>query len=281
MCDVPIILSIMPELAEVEFYRKQWLPLLGRKVSIVRLHPGARVFRSLDPGQLRKQLIGKSATKALAHGKQMFFRFQPCGWLGIHLGMSGSLAWRSGSVLPGPHDHLVLQTVDGAALFHDPRMFGQITWHAGPEPPSCWTHRPPGLLDAGFTSTLVRHALQRHARAPVKAVLLRQEIFPGIGNWMADEILWRCALHPALPAAQAADHSTLLWKTIRQVARDALRVIGRDWSDPPRTWLFPHRWKNGGICPMSGATLVRETIAGRTTCWSPARQKLPRPCSLS
>ena len=32
--------------------------------------------------------------------------------------------------------------------------------------------------------------------APVKAVLLMQERFPGIGNWMADEVLWRAAIHP-------------------------------------------------------------------------------------
>ena len=38
--------------------------------------------------------------------------------------------------------------------------------------------------------------LKRRAQAPIKAVLLMQERFPGIGNWMADEILWRAAIHP-------------------------------------------------------------------------------------
>ena len=33
--------------------------------------------------------------------------------------------------------------------------------------------------------------LARHPKLPMKAVLLLQPGFPGVGNWMADEILWR------------------------------------------------------------------------------------------
>jgi len=267
----------MPELAEVEFYRKQWLPLGGQAVTGVRLHPRARVFRGVQTAGLQAALLGQKASASFVHGKQMLFHFSAGGWLGLHLGMSGSLDWRPVPCHPGPHDHLVLETGQGAAVFHDPRMFGRVTWHPGTEPPAWWTVRPPGLLEPGFTPALLRQALQRHPRAPLKAVLLRQEYFPGIGNWMADEILWRCALHPALPAGQALEAVPVLWKIVRQVARDALRVIGTDWGQPPASWLFPHRWKDGGICPKTGAPLLRATIAGRTTCWSPSLQKLPRP----
>jgi formamidopyrimidine-DNA glycosylase len=40
----------------------------------------------------------------------------------------------------------------------------------------------------------------------------------------------------------------------------------------PDSWLFNHRWENGGLCPKTGVPLVREEIGGRTTCWSPGRQ---------
>jgi formamidopyrimidine-DNA glycosylase len=61
---------------------------------------------------------------------------------------------------------------------------------------------------------------------------------------------------------------------LRQVCRDALKVIGKDWSDPPSHWLFNHRWSDGGKCPASRALLKRAPVGGRTTCWSPAKQKL-------
>ena len=92
---------------------------------------------------------------------------------------------------------------------------------------------------------------------------------------MADEILWRAAIHPRQLAGDLSPaQTTALYREIRTVCRDAMRVIGKDWSDPPDSWLFNHRWKKGGTCPHTGAKLQHATIGGRTTCWSPARQKL-------
>jgi formamidopyrimidine-DNA glycosylase len=106
-----------------------------------------------------------------------------------------------------------------------------------------------------------------------------QERFPGIGNWMADEILWRGGIHPKRLAGSLtpAEIKTLHQET-RWVAAHALKLLGAAKTsvlpDPPKTWLFPHRWEDGGKCPKTGASLVREGIGGRTTCWSPGRQKL-------
>ena len=114
-----------------------------------------------------------------------------------------------------------------------------------------------------------------------------QERFPGIGNWMADEILWRAAIHPAQPAGSLtpAEISTL-YREIRTVCRNAMkRIAGEGELLPhdlnvgiPNTWLFNHRWRDGGICPRTKTSLERADIGGRTTCWSPARQML-RPTS--
>jgi formamidopyrimidine-DNA glycosylase len=65
-----------------------------------------------------------------------------------------------------------------------------------------------------------------------------------------------------------------LFREIRAVCREALRIISKDWSDLPDSWLFNHRWEKGGTCPRTGAKLQHATIGGRTTCWSPERQKL-------
>lgn len=59
----------------------------------------------------------------------------------------------------------------------------------------------PEPLGDVFTLTALRHALRRHGRAAIKAVLLDQSVVAGIGNLYADETLYRARIHPARRAA--------------------------------------------------------------------------------
>ncbi len=277
----------MPELAEVEYIRKRWDPGLGHVVATVRLHSRAGVFKTCDPAALARTLPGARLDSSAAAAKQMLFRLTAADeartplWLGIHLGMTGDLLVRPAGLPDRKADHLILdQPAAGQSLvFTDFRMFGRVQFHAGSEAPAWWSGIAPAVTSPQFTVAAVAEFLKRRARAPIKAVLLMQERFPGIGNWMADEILWRAAIHPARrcgdlsPAEIKKLHRETVW-----VAAEALRLIGQastpEWPDPPATWLFPHRWENGGLCPRTKKPLERATIGGRTTCWSPARQKL-------
>ncbi len=110
-----------------------------------------------------------------------------------------------------------------------------------------------------------------------------QDRFPGIGNWMADEILWRAQIHPAQPAGSLTPSETkTLYREIRTVCRNAMtRIAGQGDLIPhdlnvgiPDSWLFNHRWRDGGTCPRTKVPLERADIGGRTSCWSPARQIL-------
>ncbi|HLP02938.1 MAG TPA: DNA-formamidopyrimidine glycosylase family protein [Opitutaceae bacterium] len=276
----------MPELAEVEFFRRQWNPGLGQRIVAVETHSRARVFRGAAATALPRALRGERLLSSAAAAKHLLFRFSGEVWLGLHLGMSGELAARPAGHPTGKHDHLVLRTAEHALVFTDPRMFGRVDLHRGAEPPPWWTALAPPLLSPQFTVAALTEFLRRRARAPLKAVLLMQERFPGVGNWMADEILWRAALHPRRRAGSLAPAEIrTLRRECRRVARLALDTIaGRTEADTPPslniripdTWLFNHRWRDGGRCPRTGCPLVREEIGGRTTCWSPLRQPEPR-----
>ncbi len=284
----------MPELAEVEYVRRRWNPGLGHVVSTVRLHPRAGVFKTCDPAALAAILPGARLDSSAAAAKQMLFRFTAADaahtqlWLGLHLGMTGELTVRPAGLPAAKADHLILDqpaapaaknSLGRSLVFSDFRMFGRVQFHTGPDAPAWWAGIAPAVTSPKFTIAVVSEFLRRRARAPLKAVLLMQERFPGIGNWMADEILWRAALHPARrcgdlsPAEVKKLHRETVW-----VAAQALRLIGEadtpEWPDPPKTWLFQHRWEDGGKCPRTKKPLERATIGGRTTCWSPARQKL-------
>jgi len=274
----------MPEFAEVEFFRKRWAQAAtGRRIRAVRLHPAAKIFRGTNPAAIRRALTGAKLLSSEAQAKQMLFCFGGNASLGVHLGMSGELRVEPAGYFPQKHDHLVLETARHALVFTDPRMFGRVQFYRGATPPAWWTKIAPAILSDAFTVEAVATFLKRRARAPIKAVLLMQERFPGVGNWMADEILWRAAIHPKRRAGslRPAEVRTL-WRECRRVCRLALDTIaGRGATLPPdlnahipRTWLFWHRWEDGGRDPRTRTPLARAEIGGRTTCWSPARQKL-------
>jgi formamidopyrimidine-DNA glycosylase len=306
----------MPELAEVEYYRKQWNPGLGRPVRAVLVHERAKIFRGTEVGALQAALTGATLLSSQAAAKQMLFRFSSdkCtaltkaatvpsfalramegrpsvlstvasakgealakdgAWLGVHLGMTGELRAEPPGYVAQKHDHLILATDAHALVFTDPRMFGKIEFTSGETPPTWWTRVAPPILSDAFTVEAVAAFLRRRARPPIKAVLLMQERFPGVGNWMADEVLWRAAIHPKKPAGRLTPAEVrALHREVRWVCRRALATIGETYADPPKSWLFPHRWENGGRCPKTKKPLARAEIGGRTTCWSPARQKL-------
>ena len=271
----------MPELAEVEFYRKRWSAGHGARILAVLVHGQAKVFRGCDIALLRRLVAGATLLGSETAAKQMLFRFSGGGWLGVHLGMSGELRVERPDYAPGRHDHLVLRQQRRALVFNDPRMFGAVLFFTGKTPPAWWTKIAPPILSDAFIADIVAQFLRRRARAPIKAVLLMQERFPGIGNWMADEVLWRAAIPPRRPAGSLTPAEVgRLHRECRKVCRLAFDTIaGKDAYLPPdlnvhipKSWLFWHRWEDGGRCPRTGANLLRETIGGRTTCWSPTRQ---------
>jgi len=288
----------VPELAEVEFYRKQWDPGLGEKIETVQVHPKSRVFRGgTDPNIISKSLSGHTFKASFTHGKNMLFQFSGDVWLSGHLGMTGKLftlprspSGASDTALPSgilhrpgasaeknpKHNHLVIVQKRRSLVFCDPRMFGLIQLHTGKKAPRLWRGLPPEILSSDYTKTLLKTFLKRHPRALIKPLLLDQTGFPGIGNWMADEILWRTRIDPLTPVGTIPDETVaLLWRATRKLTREALRGIGTDWSRPPDHWLFNHRWADGGYCPRPecNAPLVRKSLRGRTTCWCPTCQE--------
>lgn len=258
----------MPELAEVEYYRKQWDRGIGQRVLSVELHGDKRIFRGVDTRALRTYTCGATLLRSEARGKQMAFVFSRGVWIAIHLGMTGQLRAEPSSFAPLKHDHLVLRLKRCALVFSDPRQFGRVHFFHGKGEPQWWSAIAPALTSSGFTRRILQDALERHRRLPIKATLLLQRHFPGVGNWMADEILWQAGIDPRRTSGDLASPEIhALWKSVRHVCWEALRHVGNDFGDPPAGWLFHARWKRGGKCPRHQELLARATIGGRTTAW--------------
>lgn len=263
----------MPELAEVAYYCGCWAPGKGAPIKDVRINSNVRCVWGLDTKSLIEQLLGRALLSWRTHGKRMLFEFESDLWLGAHLGMTGSLAIRILDESLEKHDHLALYTDAGWLVFNDPRQFGKLESYNCPDVPEFWLKLPPEPMVPEFTPDHFASILKRRSKTPLKSLLLIQDLFPGVGNWMADEILWKARIRPdrnahSLDPREAKE----LYRSIRFVCRGALKHIAPNYSDPPRTWLFQHRWKPGGICPRAKEPLERIEVGGRTTCWSPVWQ---------
>lgn len=188
----------MPELAEVEFFRQRWNPGMGARIDCVLLHAKAGVFKTSNPSVIAHELTNATLLSSEAAAKQMLFRFTGDAWLGIHLGMTGELFSFPADHIPRKSDHLVLVQRNQALVFSDPRMFGRVQFHIGPDAPEWWTSIAPAVLSNEFTIVAVTAFLRRRARTPIKPVLLMQERFPGIG------IGWPTKSSGALPFIPSA-----------------------------------------------------------------------------
>lgn len=204
----------------------------------------------------------------------MLFKFSGDSWLGIHLGMTGKTHVEPARFLPAKHDHLALYQRKRALVFTDPRQLGHVRFYHGSAEPDWWPSDTPEIASRDFGGNSVARFLDRHRHAPIKAVLLMQDGFPGIGNWMADEILWRARILPSKRSGKltfAEKHSLL--KSTKFVVNKSLQTLGRNFSDPPKNWLIHQKWKRDGICPIHRTPLRHATIGGRTTAWCPRCQK--------
>jgi formamidopyrimidine-DNA glycosylase len=263
----------VPELAEVEHNRRVWARGHGKKVlTVVARNVRSPVWRGIRPASLAAALTGKLLTGSETHGKQMLFQFGRDTWLGVHLGMTGILTLEPLNYQLRKHDHLALRQADHWLVFSDQRRFGRLRLSQGANRPNWWTRLPPPILSSQFTKHWVAEFCARRKGTPLKSLLLMQERFPGIGNWMADEILWRARLNPKIPAGKVSPALVgKLYRSIRWVTISALEQMDENWEFPS-TWLFSHRWEAGGHCPRCGTKLAREKIGGRTTSWCPVCQ---------
>ncbi|MEY2558133.1 MAG: formamidopyrimidine-DNA glycosylase [Verrucomicrobiota bacterium] len=129
--------------------------------------------------------------------------------------MTGKLRTEPAGFRPEKHDHFVLHLARQALVFRDARLFGRVRFYHAKTEPEWWRTGGPEISSEQFDRAFLNAFLARHARAPIKAVVLMQNGFAGIGNWMADEILWRARIAPSTLAGvlSAAQRARLLRET--------------------------------------------------------------------
>jgi formamidopyrimidine-DNA glycosylase len=247
----------MPELPEAERARRQLERVVGREIVAVD-DSDTYVCRPHAPGEMGAALVGHRLTDTYRRGKFLWAETDGGPQLGLHLGMAGSLTVDEAPA-PRNWDRFVLEFADGGRLaLRDKRRLGRAVL----EPDL--SHVGPDAAEVGREQFRARVG---RGTAPLKARLLDQGVIAGVGNLLADEILWRARLGPRrLPNGLTTDELDRLRRATRAAMRDAVRLGGAHTGH-----LIPHRIR-GGRCPRCRTELGRATIGGRTTFWCPECQ---------
>jgi len=261
----------MPELAEVEAYRRLATKALGRRVAEV-VAPDAWYLRGgLGAEALADALVGRRLVDARRLGKLLLLDTDRDGpVLGLRFGMSGrllvdgtagvdELLYSSGADLE-KWDRFGLRFADGGDLrIRDPRRLGGVEL----DPPE--DRLGPDALTV--TADDLTQALST-SQAPLKARLLDQARLAGVGNLAADEILYQAGLDPGRPA------KSLLPKEIVRLQEHLVRSLTGFIADGgSHTGELQVQRRPGGMCPKDGTPLVRRTVGGRTTWSCPKHQR--------
>ncbi len=252
----------MPEGVEIEIYRQAAEAALFRHISAVEA-PDSWFLKGQTTGEaVAAAIVGQQFVAARRLGKLLILDSSDGDRLGLRFGMTGRLIvdeqaaigyLEYSSARNDPKwDRFAVRFADGGDLrIRDPRRLGGVIL----EPDEA-------ALGADVFSVTLGQLVDRVfvGEVAVKARLLDQARVAGIGNLIADEVLWRAGMDPARSAGsfEPKDQRRFL-KHLRAVLADFLRDGG---SHTGR--LQPARIR-GARCPKDGAPLLRRQVGGRTT----------------
>ena len=261
----------MPEILEVESYRRHAEAVLGRPVVGVDAPDAWYLKGGLTEAALRDAVVGRSIVAARRVGKLLVLDTDGDGpSVGLRFGMTGRLLVDGrpaidrleygSSRLEPSWQRVQLRFADDRALtIVDPRRLGGVELDPDEAAmgPDALT-----LTKAKFLAAMAG------AHGPIKARLMDQGRIAGLGNLLTDEALWRARIDPARDASELAVED---YAALHRAIRRTLRVLGERGGSHTGD-LQPARAR-GTSCPRCGGPLQRRTIGGRTTFSCPRCQR--------
>ncbi|QRV86008.1 formamidopyrimidine-DNA glycosylase [Ceratobasidium sp. AG-Ba] len=295
----------MPELPEVERAAKLTRHVaLGRTIEQVETCEDTIVYTGgITHNDFAKEVTGRKVTGVGRYGKVFYIELDGKGRMPVlHLGMTGMIQIRgeeptwyrrrnkdlSADVWPPPkflkfiiHFSANDESPGTELAFIDARRLARIRLALNP------TKEPP-ISELGFDPILSMPDYDDFAKmvlkrtCPIKALLLDQSFSAGVGNWVADEILYQSKVHPEQRASNLSEVQLKdVYKWTKGVCETAV-AVNADSSRFPTDWLFRYRWGKGQkvkedmILPNGEKAKIEwMTVGGRTSAVVSQVQKMP------
>ena len=259
----------MPELPEVEGYKVY--------IDSTALHKKITAFECRDNRLLKtskadfeEHLINQELTSTKRIGKYLFIKTSGKKILVMHFGMTGRPNYYKEIEERPKYGHIVLTFENGFHFaFECKRKFG---WWDLIDSIAAYKKERKLSDDARDLSLEDFKTAVSHRKTFIKAVLMDQSVAAGIGNWMADEILYQSRIHPEIKVQDLSEKDMeLIFKSMKKVIEVAIENDAH-YDDFPKDFLIHFR-KEGAICFHTGVKIEKIKVGGRSTYFSPEWQK--------
>ncbi|KAJ6807888.1 formamidopyrimidine-DNA glycosylase isoform X2 [Iris pallida] len=280
----------MPELPEVEAARRAIEEnCIGKSIRKCVVAEDPKVIDGVPRSLFESSLVGKTIVASLRKGKNLWLQLDSPPFPSFQFGMAGAIYIKGVAVTeykrsavsatdewPSKYSKVFIELEDGLEFsFTDKRRFAKVRLLQDPKAvPPISELGPDALLEPMKLDQFVDSLGKK--KIAIKALLLDQSYISGIGNWIADEVLYQARIHPLQVAASLSkENCGSLHRCIKEVIQYAVEVDA-DSSRFPIDWLFHFRWgkKSGKV---SGKKIEFITAGGRTSAFVPELQKLNGP----
>lgn len=260
----------MPELPEVHGYKVY--------IDSTSLHKTITAIDCRDVKLLKKPmedferyLIDEKFTATRRIGKYLFVETSGDKTLLMHFGMTGRPNYYKDDDDRPKFGHIALTFENGFHFaFENKRKFGWWDLIDSIEEYKAENNLSDDARDLtlkSFSDSLANR------KTDIKKILLDQSIAAGVGNWMADEILYQAQIHPKKKVEDMMEKDIeKIFDAMKKVIETALEHDAH-YSDFPEDFLMHFR-KEGGTCYHTGAVIKKIKLGGRATYFSPEWQKI-------
>jgi len=273
----------MPELNDVEIARRKLERCCkGKTITSVSTQPDALVF-TVDTTKFEKKLTNRKVLQVRRKGKYLWLELDKPPFPTFHFGMTGKFEVKPKEdkekfKWPPEYWKCTLTLNTGIELaYTNVRRLGRIGLYKDPLKEGPISKLGDDPLFNMPSLEKFRDRLSMH-KAEIKALLLDQTFLAGVGNWIADEVLYQAHIHPKVLANQISPAESLkLYEKIKYIVTTSVELDDKEESYPV-DWLVHYRWTKAkkSIIPTmpDGNTIEFVKSGGRTSAIVPVVQKL-------
>jgi formamidopyrimidine-DNA glycosylase len=251
----------MPELPEVEMYRRYLNETsMEQQVKHVEiLHP--KVAGGQEQNLM--ELTGDWFTKSRRWGKNIFVETRKGQTMFMHFGMTGYLEYYNSSMEHPNYSRVVFEFDNGFNLAYvSKRMFGRIGVTSSIEDHIVAKSLGADALEIDREQFVTRLAGKKKN---IKTALLDQSVTAGVGNWIADEILYHTRIHPTSPAGNMSPRQLDdIYEKMREIMQVAIDVEAVR-EELPLHYITRYGRKKAIECPNCKRVIERTEVGGRGT----------------
>jgi len=275
MFELPEYVTLARQLAET---------VTGKQIKAGHLgnSPHKFVWYNRTPDEFASLTAGKRLGEAYARGRWLFIPANP-GYVLVFGECGGRILYHESEAQIPKKYHLAIVFEDGSALSAMTQMWGAMELYEQGQELNRQYIRDMRVtpVDAGFTFDYFTHLIDEcigQERRSVKGLLTQNQLIPGLGNSIAQDILFKARLHPrhAIDDLSGAERKQL-YNAIQDAVAEAIRRGGRnDEYD-----LFGKRGgyqrmldkdAAGKPCPECGTPVEKMQYLGGTCYYCPQCQ---------